>query len=972
MHYQRLLLDDFGLFQRAELTDLEPGLTVIAGPQRAGKTTFMNAVRRLGYGIGQGDDIPPASNDYRLQAEIADGADEYRLTVDGYADPRLTSLAQTDQEGPERTIGDFFGALSKQQYRQLYTLSLDQLKRLPPAIDEPEDLSRVLLGAAYGSLADLPQIRSEFDDLAYDIGRKKGHPRYGAFSDAYDQIEAAQEDLADANEQVAEHDAKRAELSECTEEIDDLDSERDTLSREERRLNVVQQYFEDYHTYRRLGQELDEIDIAPRDAYPEGGLETADSFHEDYQEAIAEVEAAADAFRDGTAANDPAAQRDRLLELEDTIETYRTETAGWRERLRSVHETAEELQAERTEIEREIRQLKDEWTGSFDEVRVIKTDLAERDAVAQAVERVTDARAAVDEAETELEQKRSRLETVDSQFDQLENEGGTGTGWAIATGAGVAGVLVAFGLASIGNPVIGLIVGGILVLGGGAVAYRRRGEGSSDESQRAQLQAQQQSLTQDISELETELETAQSELEAATEQLDTIRDQLGLGDDLSPEGVETFYESVVDLREEIEEYEANHAEYAQERDELVAELTEVGSTVEQVRTLSWTDDGSLDDAESLFAAVGQAASELELATDWAAAIETRDDLEAEIIAFLDRWPIDELSAEQLSEVDPGVIQTALAKTIDEGERVVAAADYRETRREIEQDVHAKFRVEAVRDAFATTYGPDESQSIDEWYLDAFEDSADQFADATGVDRRLNAIGDRKDGIEERKDELQAEQAELRQELEKLASEGDLLDARERIQTGSREIERLGEEYAVYRIAEYMTEQVQDRFIEETTGPLLDDASEIFAQITNDYNGIEQTGELDALDFEVVEDGEPVLGTSELSRATAEQLFLAVRLARIRQIDTSLPVVLDDALTNFDPAHGARTMSLIDELADSHQVFFLTAHPAFVELADEHADVAQFWELSEGRFRGPFNDPDPAITDRLLPQRVQRR
>lgn len=970
MHYQRLLLDDFGPFQRAELTDLEPGLTVIAGPQRAGKTTFMNAVRRLGYGIGQGDDIPPASDDYRLQARIADGTEEYQLTVDGYADPRLTSLAQTNGGAPERTIDDFFGALSKQQYRQLYTLSLDQLKRLPPTIDEPEDLSRVLLGAAYGSLADLPQIESKFGDLAHDIGRKRGHPRYGEFRGAYERIETAQEDLADANEQVAEHDTKRAELSECTEEINDLDSERDTLNREERRLNVVRQYFDDYHTYRRLGQELAEIDTAARDAYPEDGLEKADSFHDEYQKAIEEAEKSAEAFRGETTADDPAAQRDRLLEIEDALEMYRTEIAGWKERLRSTRETAEELRAERQAIERKIRQLKDEWTGSFEEVEAVKTDLSERDAVEQAVDRVTGARAAVDEAETDLEQKRARLEAVEGQLDELESEGRSGAGLPIAIGAGVAGVLMAFGLASIGNPVLGAVVGGILVLGGGAVAYRRRGDGESNESQRAQLQAQQQSLTQDVNELEAELETAQADLTAATDQFGTIRDQLELGDDLSPEGVARFYESVVALREEIEEYENAHADYAEERDDLVAELTDVASTVEGVHPISWAGSESLDDAESLFAAVERVASELELATDWAATIEARDELETEIVAFLDRWPMDELSAEELSETDPDEILTALADAIDEGGRVATAADYRKTRRETEQDIRTKFRVDAVRDAFAAAYDSDDNQPADEWYLEAFENCADQFADATEVDRRLSAIKDRKDEIKERKDGLQAQQAELRQELEELASEGDLLDARERIQAGSREIERLGEKYAVYRIAEYITEQVQDRFIEETTGPLLDDASEIFVQITNDYDGLEQTGELDALDFEAVEGGEPVLGTSELSRATAEQLFLAVRLARIRQIDTSLPVVLDDALTNFDPAHSARTMSLIDELANSHQVFFLTAHPAFVELADEHADVAQFWELSEGRFRGPFNDPDPAITERLLPGRVQ--
>jgi uncharacterized protein YhaN len=112
----------------------------------------------------------------------------------------------------------------------------------------------------------------------------------------------------------------------------------------------------------------------------------------------------------------------------------------------------------------------------------------------------------------------------------------------------------------------------------------------------------------------------------------------------------------------------------------------------------------------------------------------------------------------------------------------------------------------------------------------------------------------------------------------------------------------------------------------------------------------------------MQNGEGTLDRTELSRATAEQLFMSVRLARIRQLNASLPIVIDDALTNFDPGHSARTMRLIDEMASTNQVFFLTAHPSFVELAAEYADVAQYWRLTDGRFDGPFDEPGPALSD----------
>ncbi|HET7323606.1 MAG TPA: hypothetical protein VFJ06_04680 [Halococcus sp.] len=90
--------------------------------------------------------------------------------------------------------------------------------------------------------------------------------------------------------------------------------------------------------------------------------------------------------------------------------------------------------------------------------------------------------------------------------------------------------------------------------------------------------------------------------------------------------------------------------------------------------------------------------------------------------------------------------------------------------------------------------------------------------------------------------------------------------------------------------------------------------------------------------------------SELSRATAEQLFLAVRLARIKQTEVSLPIVIDDAATNFDPGHAARVFEFLDGLAETSQVFFLTCHPGFVHLASSNGAESQYWRLDDGRFK----------------------
>lgn len=106
----------------------------------------------------------------------------------------------------------------------------------------------------------------------------------------------------------------------------------------------------------------------------------------------------------------------------------------------------------------------------------------------------------------------------------------------------------------------------------------------------------------------------------------------------------------------------------------------------------------------------------------------------------------------------------------------------------------------------------------------------------------------------------------------------------------------------------------------------------------------------------MDDGSVAETTEILSRATQEQLFLAVRLSRIKEIPVPLPVILDDSLVNFDRRHLERTMELLKELSGTHQIFVLTCHPHLVETMEAEIPGVQYWRLEEGKF-SPVNAGD---------------
>ena len=80
---------------------------------------------------------------------------------------------------------------------------------------------------------------------------------------------------------------------------------------------------------------------------------------------------------------------------------------------------------------------------------------------------------------------------------------------------------------------------------------------------------------------------------------------------------------------------------------------------------------------------------------------------------------------------------------------------------------------------------------------------------------------------------------------------------------------------------------------------------------------------------------PSLSPQQLSTGTREQLFLALRMAYVAEACRErepLPVLVDDALVNFDRERAGRALDAFAALGADTQVLYLTCHPHLAELA----------------------------------------
>jgi len=131
----------------------------------------------------------------------------------------------------------------------------------------------------------------------------------------------------------------------------------------------------------------------------------------------------------------------------------------------------------------------------------------------------------------------------------------------------------------------------------------------------------------------------------------------------------------------------------------------------------------------------------------------------------------------------------------------------------------------------------------------------------------------------------------------------------------------------------------DRYRKDNQGPLLSRASLLFSRLTLgsfeslgiDYDDEDRIG---ILGFRP--DGPPV-GVSGMSTGTADQLFLALRLAAVHEFlghSIPMPFIADDLLINLDDGRAKAALEVLWELSAKTQVIFLTHHQHLVELGRE--------------------------------------
>ena len=222
-------------------------------------------------------------------------------------------------------------------------------------------------------------------------------------------------------------------------------------------------------------------------------------------------------------------------------------------------------------------------------------------------------------------------------------------------------------------------------------------------------------------------------------------------------------------------------------------------------------------------------------------------------------------------------------------------------------------------------------------LDAFRKSL-----AETTPDRLNQESER---ILQRLQQVEADRALILEErggidneLERLTGEEESSQLRIQHETLMEQLRDCAWEWSRLTVAEVLLEKTRQKFERERQPSVVRHAQEFFSHITGQrytqlYSPIgERT-------ITVMDAAGGSKRPNELSRGTREQLYLALRFGLVREFGEHaerLPVIVDEALVNFDPERSRLTAEAFAVLSETNQVLVFTCHPGTAELFADSA------------------------------------
>ena len=986
MIVKNIYLGDFGIFQNENLTDIAPGIVVIGGGNRAGKSTFMQVLRHLGYGFPRDRSLPPPVDEYHVEADLklteaaaqersGPGPGLYHINIKGYASPRLSLSASVtgNKDNQEIEAADLYNNLDRFTYRQLFTISLDELQKLPEEIsgEKAEDrLYSVLLGAGLSQIMELPQVARYYDRRAEEIGGKLGDPGVGKFKPYQAKISEAEEKKEEALKQVEKFKRTENRIKELENEITEFERKISQKKQKRMRMDVLKNNYDNFSNLIKLQKELKQHKglklsetkhTSERKIRAENFLENIQQAGENYRDILSQFQAEVSSDREEKI-------RSKLLSLGSRLENYANRISGLRNKVENYRELKENLQESYNQLRLEAGEINTKWKEDLSQLGSVRTDEIERGNLLKTIDQFNNLDGSIQSKQEKEREIKISIKKLQKQLNELKHVDASRI-----IRLAVSGAILSFG-AGAATSWLDLIAG-IFAAGTGLVLtfiyfISNFQQARNLQTRRQKIQSKLKNHKLDLSNIQDELEKLARRQQKLAEVLDNYREQLGLSESASPELIKDYFSSLRNLKIKYGEWQLRKQTAEEKSKELKRELNELRKILQELNKEFAVTNYNLPQPENLisksdrlFSGLERAMEYLNLARKLKAAAEKKKETEREAMNFIQKLA-DKSCENEAKKAEP--LQQQLRNFI---ERVNLCQDFRELKDEFlniqERIIESINSSDRIREAFLDlnreanekitsndTFVFSEKLSVqEENLLHIFSVLYDEHTSQEEVNETYQDVSTELSNLRQELKTKRELLQTLRDKREQLASPQNIEEVHASLDEARTQLRKLAEKYAINRSISFILEKVKERAINRAREELLEPAGELLREMTGGaIQEISPSEDLKNKDFATLfARGEKHDSVDNLSRGTREQLFLAVRISRIQEIEPPLPVILDDSLVNFDRFHLESAAQILSRLGKSHQIFLLTCHPHLVKYIHNSTETAQYWHLSQGKF-----------------------
>ncbi len=254
MKINEIFLKSYGIYKNEKIDLGESQLIVIMGKNRAGKSTFMEALRTI-----------PMSNmvkkspykDPHVEITVETHKGLYEVAKTGQSETKIKVL-----KGESTSLNDLYNGLDGRGYSNLYMVSLDELYRLPYYFieegnkkkeEEGKKLATLLMGAGVKEWLYLNKVALQLDKQQKDLGGALGNSK--KIKESLASYNEALLDLEEAKGQVEDYDKAVAEQEAIMEENKTIKEALDKVAKKHSLLTAIQKTQSDYTAYLRIQEQ---------------------------------------------------------------------------------------------------------------------------------------------------------------------------------------------------------------------------------------------------------------------------------------------------------------------------------------------------------------------------------------------------------------------------------------------------------------------------------------------------------------------------------------------------------------------------------------------------------------------------------------------------------------------------------------------------------------------------------------------